>query len=681
MNNLKTAFLFVLIFATLAVQAASYSVKSPDGRLEARVNAAETVEFSIYADGKPVIENIAIAMATDRLAFGKGSKIAGARNSSKNAEIANPFGVAARVPDKYNQLELDFSAFKLVFRAYDEAVAYRFVSRLGNGKMDVLSETLNLPVSPNDTIITQFARGNITSYEEFFERVKISETQNRHSLLLPVLIKKGGATVAVVESDVQDYPMLRFVKGAGDSLAAHMVKLPKTFKAPEKFGKNIKLDYDTFENCIARTAAARAFPWRAFIVARSDAELAVNTTVYKLAEPSRLRDTSWISAGLCVWEWWNNWSLEGVDFETGVNEATYRHYIDFAADNDIPFILFDAGWLVGCDVGGMKPDIHEKILESTPYLNVKKLIEYAHSRDVKVFLWCLGQSLNLYGEKAIPLMKSWGADGIKVDFFDRDDQLAMELYYRIAKIAAANKMLVDFHGCAKPAGLQRTYPNVVNFEAVRGLEMNKFAPPQKAITPAHNVDLVMTRMLQGPMDYTPGAMRNVSQNRYAPNNEQPASIGTRAHQAALYVLFHAPLQMLCDSPTEYNKYPRALEFLTTMPTTWDASKPIAGKLGEYVILARRKGYVWYVAGICDKRGKDFTLKLADIVPQGDYTVEIFRDTANSNRTPQDYKFEVKTLTSADSIKLDMKNGGGFVVRITPEKFPILSEFIRTIFSD
>ena len=657
------AFAPLLIFAWIGAQAAAYSVKSPDGKLEARISAAETIAFSIYADGKPVAENIAISMATDRGAFGKGSKIAGTRTSFNDAEIENPHGVASRVSDKYNQLELDFSAFKLVFRAYDESIAYRFVSKLGDGKMDVLSEELKLPVSPEDTIITQFAEGDVTHFEYLFTRAKISETQKRHSLLLPVLIKKSDKILAVVESDVQDYPMLRFKKGKDDSLAAYMVKLPKTFKSPTGFHKNIRLDIDTFEDCIARTSATRPFPWRAFIVARTDADLAVNTTVYKLAEPSRLKDTSWISTGLCVWEWWNNWSLEGVDFETGVNEATYRYYIDFAADNNIPYILFDAGWLVGRGVWVKMPDIHEKILEKLPYLNVKKIIEYAHSKNVKVFLWCLGESLNLYGDKAIPLMKSWGADGLKVDFFDRDDQTAMELYYRIAKIAAENKLLVDFHGCAKPAGLQRTYPNVVNFEGVRGLEWNKGA---EAITPSHDVDLVMTRMLQGPMDYTPGAMRNVSQKHFKSNAEHPSSMGTRSHQAALYVLFHAPLQMLCDSPTEYNKYPRALKFIASIPTTWDESKAIAGKLGEYVVVARRKGDVWYVAGICDDKGKDFTLKLSDIVPQGDYDAEIFRDTINNNMTPQDYKVERKTLNGADSIKLDMKRGGGFVVRITPK---------------
>lgn len=685
MNIAKILSASVLLASVSAAWAVSYSVKSPDGRLEAKINAGNSIEFSIYSDGKAVLENIAVGMETSKGKFGGDSKIARVRTSSNDAVIENPFGVSARVPDKYNQLEMDFSSFKLIFRAYDEAIAYRFVSSLGGGKIDVMSETLNLPVPPADTIIVQNPRGNFTSYEELFARLKIGEAgeklKGEKAFLLPLLIKSAETTVAVVESDVQEYPMLRFVKGGGDSLAAHMVKLPKTFKPRNGFGEHFMIDYDEFESCIARTSASRKFPWRAFIVARGDAELAVNTTVFKLAEPSRIGDVSWIPTGLCVWDWWSDWSLEGVGFESGVNEATYRYYIDFAAENEIPFVLFDAGWLVGRDVDGMKAGIHEKLLDGKPYLDVKSLIEYAHSKDVKVILWCLGQSLNLYAEKAIPLMKSWGADGIKPDFISRDDQLAMELYYRIAKVAAENNMIVDIHGCAKPAGLQRTYPNVVNFEAVRGLEMNKMMPAAKAVSPSHDVDLVMTRMLQGPMDYTPGAMRNVSKKSFAPNYSQPASIGTRAHQVALYVLFHAPLQMLCDSPTEYNKYPRALEFMASIPTVWDESKPIAGKLGEYVAVARRKGDVWYLAGICGDKGKYFSIKLSDIVGKGDYTVEIFRDTENSNRTPQDFKLEVKTLTDDDTLKLDMKRGGGFVLRITPEKFPVLSEFVRTIFSD
>ena len=680
MKKISVIAIMLTLFVSV-VSAVQYSVKSPDGKLEAKIVVSDKTMLSIFDNSKALIENIEIAMDTDKGAIGKNAKVVQVRNSSNDKNIKTVFGIASSIRDCYNQLELDCSSFKIQLRAYDEAVAYRFVSNFGDGKMKVFSETLNLPVSAKDTIITQFARGDITSYEELFTRAKIGDVQKRHSIIMPMLLKKESSTIAVVESNVQNYPMLRFRKGKAQSLETYVIKYPKTFKKPAKFGKHIKLDYDTFEDYIANTQATRQFPWRAFIVAGNDADLSVNTTVYKLAEPSRLKDVSWIETGLCVWEWWNFWSLEGVDFETGVNEATYRKYIDFAAEYKIPYVLFDAGWLIGFDVDKMGPNIHERMIDGKPFLDVKSLIDYAHSKGVKVLLWCLGESLSKYCSESVSLMKSWGADGMKVDFFDRDDQTAMELYYRIAAMAAKYKMVVDFHGCAKPAGLERTYPNVINFEAVRGLEMNKFSPAANAITPSHNVDLVMTRMLQGPMDYTPGAMRNVAQWRYSPNTMAPVSMGTRAHQVALYGLFYAPLQMLCDSPSEYAKYPQTISLLATMPTTWDESKPIEAKIGEYVVLARRKGDVWYVSGICNNKGKKVSIDLSKIVPKGSYKAEIFRDTVNSNRTPQDYKLEIKTLSSADKLNLEMKQGGGFMVRLSPEKFPILSDIVKSVFGE
>ena len=682
MKKIITIISSVLLFAFI-VHAKSYSVKSPDGKLEVKIDISQNIKFSIMASSKPVIENVEISMVTDKGVLGENFDIEkiSVNTLANDSSIKTVFGITSNVKNQYNQIEIDFKTYKLLFRAYDEAVAYRFVSNLGVGKIKIVSEKLKIPVDTNAKIVTQFARDNMTSYEELFKRAKISDVSKEHSIILPTLIKKDGLpTVAIVESDVQAYPMLRFVKGKGNSITPYMVKYPKTLKAPNGFGKNFMVAYDTFEDYIAYTNATRAFPWRAFVVAENDADLAVNTTVFKLAEQSRITDTSWISTGLCVWEWWNDWSLEGVDFKTGVNEQTYRHYIDFASENKIPFILFDAGWLVGHDVGGMKAGVHERMIEGDPFLNVKKLIDYAHSKDVKVVLWCLGQSLNLYCEKSIKRMKDWGADGFKVDFFNRDDQTAMELYYKIADVAAKYKLLVDFHGCAKPAGLERTYPNVVNFEAVYGLEQNKWRKKDLAVSPSHNVDLVLARMLQGPMDYTPGAMRNLSKVCYVPHYTQPSSMGTRAHQVALYVLFYSPLQMLCDSPSEYNKYPKTLSFLTSIPTTWDESKSIQAKLGEYVILARRKGDIWYIAGITDKQN-NVKINLSKIIPEGEYTAEIYSDTVNSNRTPQGFSLKVKTVSSSDVVDVTMKNGGGFVIRLTPEKIPFISDIIRTIFDE
>ncbi len=670
MARLIKAFLTMAIsIFSISLFATTYSVKSPDGRLEAKVNIKNVVSFSILSNGKSVLENAEIAMSTDKGDFGKGAKATSVLTSSKDEILKPAFGVMSSIRDNYNQIEIDFKTHKLIFRAYDEAIAYRFVSNVTGGEIKVFSEDLNLSTSPETLVITQYAkRGVLYSYEQFFERAKMKDVDTKREIVLPTLIQNGDVKIAIVESDVQAYPMLRFEK-SGDGLKSTFYKYPKSFK-PHTWGM---IKYGEFENYIAKADGNRAFPWRAFIVAHSDAELSVNTTVYKLAEASRIDDTSWISTGLCAWDWWVNWKLDGVDFKTGVNLQTYYKYIDFAAKYNVPFIAVDAGWLVG---RGVEPaNIHEALIEGNPYLDVKALIEYAHKKDVKVILWCFGQSLNLYAEKAIPLMKSWGADGLKVDFIARDDQTAMELYYRIARVAAENKMLVDLHGCAKPAGLERTYPNVVNFEAVRGLEMNKFKMP-KPITASHDVDIVMTRMLQGPMDYTPGAMRNVEEKFYAHNYTNPVSATTRAHQGALYVLFYAPLQMLSDSPSDYEASPEFTSYISKIPTTWDESKPIEAKLGEYVVLARRSGDVWYVSGICDKNGKDVEIDLAKILPSGSYKVEILSDSVNSDKSPEDFKIEKKFVSTDEKLKVSMCQNGGFVARFTRSNFAWFSKLFE-----
>lgn len=666
MKKLTPLLTLFALFAGI-VHAADYSVQSPDGRLQAVLKSDKEISFSLLYKGKPLFENAKIAMNTDKGSLGEKSELKSVKSVSCDSEIEVPFGIVSKLRDNYNQIDADFGTFKIIFRAYNDAVAYRIVSNLGKEKMRVFSETLDINLPEKTPIIGMLENNAMSSYERLFSRINSSE--NDKQLLLPVIVKTKEASFAVVESDVNSYPMLRFkVK---DGLKSTFVKHPKNLVK----ASNFMVKHGEFDDFTAQTDATRSFPWRAFVVAENDADFSVNNTVFKLAEPSRLSDTSWITTGTCSWEWWNNWSLENVDFKTGVNEETYIRYIDFAAKYKIPYILFDAGWLVGEDVGKMGSDVHEMAISGKPFLNVKKLIGYAHKKNVKVVLWCLGQSLNLYGEKAIPLMKSWGADGLKIDFFDRDDQTAMDLYYRLAQIAADNKMVIDFHGCAKPAGLNRTFPNVINFEGVLGLEMNK--SKRQPATPSHNVDLVMTRMLQGPMDYTPGAINNVKEKYYTHNSDSPASIGTRAHQGALYTLFYAPLQMLCDSPTQYEKYPQFTSFIASTPTTWDDSKPLCAKLGEYVVVARKKGEIWYIAGICAGKEKEIQLDLSKFMPNKSYAIEAMLDSINADKTPTDAKIGKIDAPKDGKLTVKMVKDGGFVIKLIPLKG--FSKFVNQIF--
>lgn len=663
--NGKTYLIGMVAAALMAFQvsAETFKLSSPDGKLQAEVSDGAKLTLNISADGKKLLDNVEFAMLTDKGDMGKNSTALSCDYSNHRGTIDTVWGIEKSIKDEYNQMVINFKKFKVVVRAFDDAVAYRFVSNLGDGKMIVNDETLNIPLSDSDKLIAHIEKGVQTSFEKPYTRLTFGELkkQNPHSVSLPLIVDKGSAKIALVESDVSNYPGLRVAAGKNGAVSK-ISKYPKAFKVKvhNRFASE-------FEDYIASTVASREFPWRAFIVARNDSDLADNQTVFKLAKPCAISDTSWIKPGSCVWEWWNNWNLQGVDFEAGINEQTYRYLIDFAAENSIPYVLFDAGWLTGKDAGEMV-ETDEKLAEGKTFIDVKGLIDYAKSKDVKVILWVLAKSMEKYPQKAFDVMKGWGADGLKIDFTDRDDQTAMEFYENMARMAAERQMVIDMHGCAKPVGQFRTWPNIINFEGVLGGEVNKWS---KAITPSHNIDLVFTRMLMGPMDYTPGGLRNTAKGDFSPCYNFPEVQGTRAHQAAMYVVYFAPLQMLCDSASEYLKSPEILKFMAETPTTWDETKVLEGKIGKYVVIARRSGEDWYIGGMCDWDGKEVEIDLSKILsPDTEYKVEIIRDGANAGRVGTDFKYCVKSLTSADKLKLKMAPGGGFAVKLSPKNFEI-----------
>lgn len=663
--NGKTYLIGMVAAALMAFQvsAETFKLSSPDGKLQAEVSDGAKLTLNISADGKKLLDNVEFAMLTDKGDMGKNSTALSCDYSNHRGTIDTVWGIEKSVKDEYNQMVINFKKFKVVVRAFDDAVAYRFVSNLGDGKMIVNDETLNIPLSDSDKLIAHIEKGVQTSFEKPYTRLTFGELkkQNPHSVSLPLIVDKGSAKIALVESDVSNYPGLRVAAGKNGAVSK-ISKYPKAFKVKvhNRFASE-------FEDYIASTVASREFPWRAFIVARNDSDLADNQTVFKLAKPCAISDTSWIKPGSCVWEWWNNWNLQGVDFEAGINEQTYRYLIDFAAENSIPYVLFDAGWLTGKDAGEMV-GTDEKLAEGKTFIDVKGLIDYAKSKDVKVILWVLAKSMEKYPQKAFDVMKGWGADGLKIDFTDRDDQTAMEFYENMARMAAERQMVIDMHGCAKPVGQFRTWPNLINFEGVLGGEVNKWS---KAITPSHNIDLVFTRMLMGPMDYTPGGLRNTAKGDFSPCYNFPEVQGTRAHQAAMYVVYFAPLQMLCDSASEYLKSPEILKFMAETPTTWDETKVLEGKIGKYVVIARRHGKDWYIGGMCDWDGKEVDIDLSKILlPDTEYKAEIISDGANAGRVGTDFKYCVKSLTSADKLKLKMAPGGGFAVKLSPKNFEI-----------
>ena len=637
--------------------AETYSVKSPDGKIEAKISDGKSISISVVADGKNVLGLKDIALKTNKGFLGNGT-VKSIAKKQIDKQIDTVYGIRSKVRDNCNLVHLSFDKFALEVRAYNDAVAYRLISNLGDGEMIIEDESLEIDAKKDDSIIAHIVKSDTTSFESTYKRISVAQLANFHNATPPLLLKKDGYTIAMAESSVESFPGMRIVYK--DGLKISHSKYPKTLKVRSRLNK-----VEATENFIAKTKATRAFPWRAFVIARSEKELADCDIVFKLAPKCAVADTKWIKPGLCAWEWWNDWNLEGFS-NAGINLETYYYYVDFAAKYNLPYLLVDEGWVYGHH--GDKKVSHDKVdenlVEGKTTFDVPALIKYAHSKNVKVVLWVLAKTLEKYGDAAMDKMKSWGADGVKVDFFDRDDQIYVDLYKKIARLAAERQMIVDFHGCQPPAGLQREYPNVLNFEAVLGGECNKWS---KVITPEHCIDIVYTRMLLGPMDFTPGAVNNASKQAFKPSYRNPMSQGTRAFQAAMYVVYYGPLQMLCDSPTEYYKNPKTTEFFSKMPTTWDDTKVISGEIGKSVVLARKSGKTWYIAGMNAGDAKEVEIDLAKIFDNNsNVQLEIFADVAETAKDANLHSITKVEKKASDKIKVKMERDGGFVIKATPK---------------
>jgi alpha-glucosidase len=401
-------------------------------------------------------------------------------------------------------------------------------------------------------------------------------------------------------------------------------------------------------NYIAKTSGTRNFPWRAIVISELDKELLNNDMVQKLASPSRVTDLSWIKPGAVAWDWWNNWNITNVDFKAGINTKTYKYYIDFAAANKIGYIVMDEGWSVKNDLLKIVPDI-----------NLEEIVGYGRQKGVDVILWATWLDITRQMDKVFPLYSKMGIKGFKIDFIDRDDQLAIASCYKIARKAAENHLLVDYHGISKPTGLQRTYPNVVGYEGVKGLENYKWAVEDQ---PRYAVSIPFIRMMAGPMDYTPGAMRNAIKVNYHPVNAAPMSQGTRCQQLAMYVVYESPIQILADSPTMYMKEQESTDFIVKIPFTFDETVAMDGKVGEYAAIARKKGNSWFVGAMTDWTPRDLTLDFS-FLGAGTYQATIFKDGINADREATDYKKEVIKISSIDKLNIHMAPGGGWVARI------------------
>jgi alpha-glucosidase len=645
--SLIAPILLLALSATSAPAQSSYDLRSPDGRIEVRVRTAGKISYDVVLKGQALLENCTVSLDVEHQKLGLEPKVTNAKTASHD-EIVVPIvrQKFAKIRDHYNELRLTMQGgYAILFRVYDEGVAYRFETSLPQQKVKIYGEESAFNFASNFIVYYPQEDSFYSHNERKYLPQHLSEIAPAFIATLPAVVDVGaGVKLAIAESDLEDYPGLWLRGTGGNALAA-------TFPPyPTKLVQTSDRDYKPVETAdyIADTAGTRTFPWRVIGIADHDGDLLTNEIVYLLQRPSQFPDTSWIKPGKVAWDWWNDWNISGVDFHAGINTKTYEYYVDFAAKYGIPYIILDDGWY---KLGNL--------LEVTPDLNMEELLAYAKQKNVGIILWASWKTLDDQLIPALDQFEKWGVKGIKVDFMQRSDQIMIDYFYRVCREAAKRHMLVDFHGDQKPATMMRTWPNLINTEGVRGMEWSKWSAESE---PKHNVTLPFTRMFLGPMDYTPGAMRNATQKTFAPIMSQPMALGTRCQQLAMYVVYDAPLQMLSDSPTNYLREPEIMDFLGRVPTEWDDTKVLDAKIADHVVVARRNGREWYVGAMTDWTPKNLEIEFS-FLPEGSFTMEAYQDGVNADRNASDYKKIVMQVNRTTKLKLPLASGGGWAARI------------------
>ena len=643
--------IFLLSSALLYAQKSkTYDLKSPDGNISVSVEAGNKLQWSVKHTGQQIIAPSAISLQLDDAVLGDHASVISTTTRKINDTLSAANYKKARIPDLYNEVTFHCKGdYGIIFRAYNDAVAYRFFLKRKTGVIVKNEEAnFNFTEDYNSFIPIQwdYRDGKMfnSSFEALYHEIRLSQFPKDSLAFLPLLVEAGDKKVVVLEADLEDYPgMYVDLNSTGKGLKGVYAPYPT-----EAHVVGFNYIPTKREDFIAKTSGNRSFPWRIVVIAEHDKDLLNQDIVQKLAAPSRLQDISWIKTGLVSWDWWNSTNISGVDFKAGMNTPTYKYYIDFAAENGIPYIIVDGGWSIGEDLMKVIPDV-----------NLPEIINYGKNKNVGVILWSTWHNVMQQMDSVFPFYARMGVKGWKIDFIDRDDQVVVKSLYDIAKKAAEYKLLVDYHGAFKPTGLQRTYPNVIGNEGVKGLENYKWANEDQ---PRYTTTIPYIRMMAGPMDYTPGAMRNSTQADYRVVPDNPMSKGTRCNQLAMYVIFEAPLQMLSDNPTIYKKEKESTGFIAKMPTTFDETIALDGKVGEFAALARRKGTTWFVGVMTNWTARDLELDFS-FLPDGSYEAEIFKDGINADRDATDYRREIVPVSKSTKMAVKLYPGGGWVARI------------------
>ena len=661
MKNNKKLYLAILSLlllignASFAAKEKKYVLSSPDGTLKVEISAGNELAYQVMHGNDTILSHSNIGLVLENgTIVGKTPRITGERRRKIKDNIESPFYRFKEFVATGNELDLKLKGgFGIIFRAYNEGVAYRFYTTQSsdiiikeeqaefNFKEDY---TAYLPYTTNDK------KPMAMAYQNVYDITPLSKAQPKLAFL-PVTVDCSSVKLTLLESDLEAYPDM-FVQSQQGKYGLKGVFAP--YPAKTDFYPWRKQEYVTeTTDFISRSRGSRSYPWRVLAITEKDTDMPVNNLVYALASPNRIGDTSWIKTGKVAWDWWNDWNLKGVPFKAGINMDTYKYYIDFASRNGLEFIVLDEGWY--------DPKSGD-MLTVIPELDLPELIAYGKSKGVEIVLWTVFNVLDSQLEAACKKYADMGIKGFKVDFLDRDDQTAVEMVYRIAEMTARYKLILDLHGIYKPTGINRTYPHIINFESVFGMEEVKWTDIKNNM-PLYDVTFPYIRMMAGPVDYTPGAMRNATKADWRAMYYTPASMGTRCHQLAAYIVHDSPFTMLCDAPTNYLNEQECVDFIASLPVEVDSTFIASGELGKYIVTVRKKDVNWYIGGMTNWDERDVQLDFS-FLPEGmSYTAVLFKDGVNANKQAEDYRKETIRIDKDSRLTLHLASGGGFAMKL------------------
>ncbi|WP_433832968.1 glycoside hydrolase family 97 protein [Flavobacterium anhuiense] len=658
MKNTFILFCLLSLNLSFSQKKQDFTVASPNGKIEVKISVNDKISWSISHEKDLILAPSEMSLTLDEnQILGKNPIVINSKKETVNNSFETPLYKKKSVQNHYNQLTINFkNDFSIEYRVFDDGAAYRFITKKKKD-ITIKSEEVVLNFDQDYSTLMPYVRDLrnpkdqfISSFEAHYENKKISEFAKDTLAFLPFLIDyKNHKKAVFLEANLEDYAGLFVTNNTNKSgFESRFSKYP--LKETNGGFNNINRLITERADYLVKTKGTRTFPWRAIVISENDAVLANNDMVQKLAEPSKIKDISWIKPGKVAWDWWNDWNIYNIDFKAGINTQTYKYYIDFASKNKVEYVVLDEGW-----------SLEEDIMKHNPNVDLEALIAYGKERNVGIILWSSWMALTKNTDGILKNYANLGIKGFKVDFLDRDDAKMVNSVYDISQKAANYKLVLDFHGMYKPTGIQRTFPNILNFEGVKGLENNKWTPNDDV--PLYDTTIPFIRMMAGPMDYTPGAMRNATKSEFKPNHSAPMSQGTRCHQLALYTIFEAPLQMMADSPTAFMKEQESTDFIAKVPTVFDETIALDGEVGKFVSIARKKDNTWYLGAITNWDSRDITIDFSFLEKGKKFQAEIFSDGVNADKAAVDYKKEIITVDSTTKLKYHLASGGGLAMII------------------